>query len=65
MICDLTEQHPSVFVAAVLLLRVIINGIADVFNLNEDERRELLSSGKQQIFDIRVGWATTDLKRQG
>ena len=37
MICDLTEQHPSVFVAAVLLLRVIINGIADVFNLNEDE----------------------------
>ncbi|MGD8294533.1 MAG: winged helix-turn-helix domain-containing protein [Desulfobacterales bacterium] len=61
----MTEQHPSVFVAAVLLLRVIINGIADVFNLNEDERRELLSSGKQQIFDIRVGWATTDLKRQG
>ena len=44
-------------------LREIINSLADAFNLNEDERRELLPSGKQPIFDNRVGWATTYLKK--
>ena len=46
-------------------LREIINSLADAFNLNEDERRELLPSGKQPIFDNRVGWATTYLKKAG
>lgn len=46
-------------------LREIINGLADVFKLNENERRELLPSGKQPIFDNRVGWATTYLKKAG
>jgi len=46
-------------------LREIINGLADGFNLNEEERRELLPSGKQPIFDNRVGWASTYLKKAG
>lgn len=46
-------------------LREIINGLADVFNLNETERRELLPSGKQPVFDNRVGWASTYLKKAG
>ena len=46
-------------------LREIIEGLADIFNLNDEERRELLPSGKQPIFDNRVGWATTYLKKAG
>jgi restriction system protein len=46
-------------------LREIIEGLADKFNLNDEERRELLPSGKQPIFDNRVGWATTYLKKAG
>lgn len=39
--------------------------LADEFNLIEDERKELLQSGKQTIFDNRVGWAKTYLKKAG
>jgi restriction system protein len=46
-------------------LREIIEGLADIFNLNDEERRELLPSAKQPIFDNRVGWATTYLKKAG
>lgn len=46
-------------------LREIINGLADVFKLSEEERKELLPSGKQPVFDNRVGWATTYLKKAG
>ena len=46
-------------------LREIINGLADVFKLTEEEHKELLPSGKQPIFDNRVGWATTYLKKAG
>jgi restriction system protein len=46
-------------------MREIINGLANAFNLNETERRELLPSGKQPIFDNRVGWASTYLKKAG
>jgi restriction system protein len=46
-------------------LREIINGLSDVFHLTEEERKELLPSGKQPIFDNRVGWATTYLKKAG
>jgi restriction system protein len=44
-------------------LREIINGLADEFSLNEQERKDLLPSGKQPIFDNRVGWAATYLKK--
>lgn len=46
-------------------LREIINGLTDVFKLTEEERKELLPSGKQSVFDNRVGWAMTYLKKAG
>ena len=46
-------------------LREIINGLADVFKLDDEECKELLPSGKQPVFDNRVGWATTYLKKAG
>ena len=46
-------------------LREIITGLTDLFKLNADERRELLPSGKQPLFDNRVGWASTYLKKAG
>ncbi|MBN1212158.1 MAG: restriction endonuclease, partial [candidate division Zixibacteria bacterium] len=39
--------------------------LADEFNLNSEERRELLPSGKQYKFNNRVGWARTYLKKAG
>ena len=35
------------------------------FNLSEDEKRELLPSGRDPIIDNRVGWARTYLKKAG
>ena len=45
--------------------REAVKVLADEFKLSEDERRELLPSGKQGIFDNRVGWARTYLKKAG
>jgi restriction system protein len=45
--------------------RDIIEKLAIEFNVNEDERKELLASGNQSIFDNRVGWARTYLKKAG
>jgi restriction system protein len=42
-----------------------IERLADDFNLTEEERKELLPSGLQAIFDNRVGWANTYLKKAG
>ena len=44
-------------------LRETIEALADKFNLSEEERKELLPSGQQAIFDNRVGWAKTYLKK--
>jgi restriction system protein len=44
--------------------RDLIDALATVFALSEDERREPLASG-QPIFDNRVGWAKTYLKKAG
>ncbi|BBH51993.1 winged helix-turn-helix domain-containing protein [Fluviispira sanaruensis] len=41
------------------------NEIAKYFDLNERERREVLPSGAQTVFDNRVGWAKTYLKKAG
>jgi len=46
-------------------LRSIIEDLAEQFNLSNNERKELLPSGKQPIFDNRVGWARTYLKKSG
>lgn len=42
-----------------------IEKLAALFNLSDPERRELLPSGQQQIFDNRVGWTRTYLKKAG
>ncbi len=43
--------------------RDAVNELAAQFGVSEDERRELLPSGNQEVFDNRVGWARTYLKK--
>jgi restriction system protein len=45
--------------------RDIIETLSSKFNLSDEERKELLPSGQQPIFDNRVGWAKTYLKKAG
>ncbi len=45
--------------------RDLIESLAVEFRLTDDERKELLASGNQPIFDNRVGWAKTYLKKAG
>lgn len=46
-------------------LREAINYLASEFNLNEEEMNELLPSETQKVFDNRVGWARTYMKKAG
>jgi len=46
-------------------IREAIEHIANIFNLSEEERREVLPSGQQYIINNRVGWARTYLKKAG
>ena len=39
--------------------------VAGVFSVSEKERAEMLPSGKQQLFDNRIGWTRTYLKKAG
>lgn len=45
--------------------RDLIEKLANEFQLTEEEKKELLASGNQPIFDNRVGWAKTYLKKAG
>lgn len=45
--------------------RDIIEKLAIEFQVTDVERKELLASGAQPIFDNRVGWAKTYLKKAG
>jgi restriction system protein len=45
--------------------RASVEALAQQFKLSETERKELLPSGKQPIFDNRVGWAKTYLTKAG
>ena len=45
--------------------REAIEHIANIFNLSEEERKEVLPRGQQYIIDNRVGWARTYLKKAG
>lgn len=45
--------------------REAIDHLAQFFNLTEEERKELLPSGRQAVFHNRVGWAQTYLKKAG
>jgi len=45
--------------------REATDGLAKIFLLSDAERKELLPSGQQAVFDNRVGWARTYLKKAG
>lgn len=45
--------------------RDLIEKLAAEFKVTDEERKELLASGNQAIFDNRVGWAKTYLKKAG
>lgn len=46
-------------------MRETIDTLANDFGLSEDEKRDLLPSGKQPTFDNRVGWARTYMAKAG
>jgi restriction system protein len=46
-------------------IRAAVEQLAEEFRLNEEERKELLPSGQQAVFNNRVGWARTYLKKAG
>jgi len=46
-------------------VRDAINALANQFKLTEEERKELLPSGVDRVFDNRIGWARTYLKKAG
>lgn len=46
-------------------LREAIEALAAEFKLSDEERREMLPSGQQEVFVNRVGWARTYLKKAG
>ena len=46
-------------------IREAIDHIGDLFKLSEQERKEVLPSGRSYIIDNRVGWARTYLKKAG
>lgn len=46
-------------------LQESIEYLADKFKLSDEERKELLPSGRQYAFDNRVSWARTYLKKAG
>ncbi len=45
--------------------RDLIESLANEFQVTDEERKELLASGNQAVFDNRVGWAKTYLKKAG
>ena len=45
--------------------REAVEVLAKDFNLTEEERRERLPSGQQEVFDNRIGWARTYIKKAG
>lgn len=45
--------------------RDLIELLAKEFHLSDNERKEILPSGNQPLFDNRVGWAKTYLKKAG
>jgi restriction system protein len=45
--------------------RDLVESMAVEFDLTSEERRELLASGAQAVFDNRVSWAKTYLKKAG
>jgi restriction system protein len=46
-------------------LQELIEILSKTFKLTDDDRKEMLPSGQQRIFDNRVAWARTFLKKAG
>ena len=46
-------------------LREAYDSLGDHFELSQEERKELLPSGQQEVFHNRVGWARTYLRKAG
>jgi restriction system protein len=46
-------------------LRETIENLAQEFKLSDEEKKELLPSGRQAVFVNRVGWARTYMKKAG
>ncbi len=46
-------------------LAEITENLAKEFNLSQEEREQLLPSGQQEVFNNRIGWARTYLKKAG
>lgn len=46
-------------------MREAIEALSKQFRLTDEEKEELLPSGKQPVFENRVGWARTYLKKAG
>jgi restriction system protein len=50
------QEHP---------LPALMESLAEEFKLTESEKRELLPSGSQFVFNNRVGWARTYIEERG
>ena len=46
-------------------IRVVRERVADAEELTQDDMRELLPSGRQPVFNNRIGWALTYMQRAG
>ena len=47
------------------LNRDLVNSLAETFSITDEERREMLPSGRAKMFDNRVGWAKTYIANAG
>jgi restriction system protein len=45
--------------------RDLVNHISELFKLSDEERREMLPSGRAKLIDNRVGWAKTHMAQAG
>ena len=50
---------------SIYLFRDVVNKLIEKYDLTDDEKKELLPSGKQTIIENRAGWAKTHLKKAG
>ena len=46
-------------------IRSLYDSLSDEFNLNNEEREELLPSGRETIIKNRISWARTYMKKAG
>lgn len=71
--CNMIPDYQSLMLPLLRLVadgreykyREIVEALALHFKITDEERNELLPSGNQAIFDNRVGWARTYLKKAG